>query len=120
VKVQRDSPPNTPQRQQNAEREQERENRILGSPENRRMPQPLQNHLPIPFHLDMPPGPPLPASQNDPFQIVNYGGQPLALTQRTAAAVNALPPLAPPLCHRGRAGAPVTVNIYIFFCQWPF
>lgn len=113
---QRESPPNTPERHRNAERQQERDNRILGSPENRRMPQFQQNNAPIPFNLNIPHGyvPPLPAAQDDPFQIVNYNGRPLALTQHTAAAVRALPQLAPPLRRRGRGSSSSSVSVNFF------
>ncbi|KAF6750941.1 hypothetical protein DFP72DRAFT_851193 [Ephemerocybe angulata] len=104
--IYRTSPPNTPQRQRNSEREQERARRLLGSPELRRTPsrsvleaplQPfvLQGH-PAPFP---PPNPPsAPPVLDDPFGgngapnqnqapvmvTVNDGGRHLQLTQGIA------------------------------------
>lgn len=94
---------------------QERENRILGSPEHRRTPQAQHNLPPIPFQLNIPPGyiAPLPALQHDPFQVVNHNGQALTLTQHTAMALNSLPPLIP-LRQRGRgrgASTPSTSTV---------
>lgn len=85
------------------------------------MPQAHHTGPPIPFQLNLPPGnvPPLPTSQNDPFQIVNYNGQSLALTQQTAAALNSLPPLMPPLHLHGRGvstpAASTVIFLFFFF-----
>lgn len=116
----RDSPPNTPQRHRNAEQDRERQSRELDSPDQRRIPGPIQHNAPpIPFQLNIPyaPGPLLP-SQNDPFQIVNYNGQGHALTPQTAAAVAALPPLIPRL-RQPRGGPPIPAVPPVIFFRFP-
>ncbi|KAE9403165.1 hypothetical protein BT96DRAFT_990610 [Gymnopus androsaceus JB14] len=81
--------PNTPQRHRNAERrERERDSRVLGSPENRHVPQQHNYGPPIPFQLNIPQGfVPPPHSQDDPFQIVHHNGQELHLSQGIAAQI---------------------------------
>ena len=94
----RDStPPTSPQSHRNTERERERSTRVLGSPENRRVPQQQQ-------------------FQNDHFEIVQYGGNDLDLSQGLAAQLRNLPPL-PVNPAWGRSN---TVNsmhaVSIYFC----
>ena len=85
----RSTPPTTPQRFHNAERERERQARILGSPENRHIPQHPPAPAPIPFGLPIPPAPP--SQGNDPFIAnVEYNGQNYNLTQGIAAQFAAL------------------------------
>lgn len=89
----RNSPPTTPQRQRNAAREQERQDRLLESPEIRRTPSRHHNGPPIPFllgnnnveHAQHPP-----FFQDDPFVDVDYNGQQQRLTPGIAEQVRRL------------------------------
>jgi hypothetical protein len=105
----RDStPPNTPQRERNAQRARERAGREIGSPETRRTPQPQPQVTPIPFGLYQ--GPPAQhnPSQEDPFQMVSYGENQYQLTPGIAAQLQNLPPMAPTR-GRGRPRLQVTL-----------
>ncbi|KAJ7581480.1 hypothetical protein C8J56DRAFT_848863 [Mycena floridula] len=78
-----ETPPTTPQRQRDAERQNERNSRVLNTPQHRRLPNQVS---------DIPPAPRLNRG-DDPFLDVDLNGEPLRLTQGLAAAVQALPPL---------------------------
>ncbi|KAJ3738099.1 hypothetical protein EV360DRAFT_26142, partial [Lentinula raphanica] len=88
-----ESPPHTPQRHRDAERQRERGSRTMDSPQLRRTPQSSQNNPggPIPFQIEIPQGyvPPV-HSQNDPFQIVQHNGHALHLTPGIAAQLQQL------------------------------
>ena len=94
----RSTPPNTPQRHRNTERERERNSRILDSPEQRRVPgQHLHyGHEHIPFRLNIPHHAAQPQQQqlgDDPFQMIHHNGQELQLSQGMANQVADLPPM---------------------------
>ena len=94
----RESPPNTPQCNRNAERACERDSRIMYTPQHRRLPQSSQNiPEPIPFPLNIPQRHAGPSHNfpDDPFQVVYHQGQELHLTQGIAHQVRNLPPLVP-------------------------
>lgn len=91
------TPPNTPQRARNAARQQERDQRIMNTPQHRRIPAPLLN-----------PPAPAPAPFDDPF-LVAPAMAPVALNGQVyhnlppelAAQVAALQ-RPPSPAHRGR------------------
>ena len=81
----RSSPPNTPQRHHDAERQQERESRIMNTPQHRWVPQ---------YNNPLVPGR---NNDDDPFlDDININGQQLCLSQGIWQQLAALPPLQPP------------------------
>ncbi|KAJ4470859.1 hypothetical protein J3R30DRAFT_3710822 [Lentinula aciculospora] len=72
----------------------------VGSPENRRTPQPSPHGGPIPFQLNIPQNyVPSQHSQDDLFQVINHNGQEFQLTQGIANQLRNLPPLLPTRGH---------------------
>jgi hypothetical protein len=103
----RDSPPNTPQRHRNAERERERGSREMLTPERRRTPTvhpaPVARPAPIPFALaparlasSAAPAPSVPTPVTFNNQTYHH------LNPALAAQLAALPPIPIPVRGRGR------------------
>ncbi|KAJ7590726.1 hypothetical protein C8J56DRAFT_758429, partial [Mycena floridula] len=73
-----ETPPTTPQRQRNVERQIERDNCVMNTPQHRHIPQQVpERNLTVPLH---PRG-------EDPFIDVDADGQALRLSQGIGAAV---------------------------------
>ncbi|KAJ7586912.1 hypothetical protein C8J56DRAFT_1051206 [Mycena floridula] len=66
-----ETPPTTPQRQRNVERQNERNNRVMSTPQHRRLPQPVPDIDFAPWGL----------RGEDPFMDVDANGQALRLSQ---------------------------------------
>ncbi|KAJ7592264.1 hypothetical protein C8J56DRAFT_780848 [Mycena floridula] len=79
----RETPPTTPQRQRNIEHQNERDNRVMNTPQHRQLPQPVPN-------IEITPQG---SRSEDPFMDVDADGQALRLSQGIDSAVQALPPL---------------------------
>ena len=100
---QRETPPNTPQRNRNAECTRERNSREMNSPQNWRLPHQHQNNFaPIPFNLNIPPVQQYQNIPDNPFQVVQHDGQQLYLSQGIADQLRGLPPLVPVAAGHGR------------------
>ena len=90
------TPPTSPETYRNAERERERDARILHSPENRRVPQHQFNiGDPNPIPQDHVP----PQTQHVPLEVVQYGNNNLHLSQGIAAQLRNLPPFPVVSCY---------------------
>ncbi|KAJ7572127.1 hypothetical protein C8J56DRAFT_741276, partial [Mycena floridula] len=75
-----ETPPTTPQRQRNIEHQNERDNRVMNTPQHRRLPQPVPD-------IDIAPRGP---RGEDPFMDVDADGQALRLSQGIGTAVQGL------------------------------
>jgi len=104
----RDSPPTTPQRHRNAERQRERESRQMLTPEHRRTP--IAHPAAIPFALaparltsSAAPAPSVPSASASASAPVTFNNQTYHhLTPSLAAQLAALPPMPTPVRGRGR------------------
>ena len=96
----RATPPNTPQRHRNEERQRQRDARQILTPEHHRIPNPSAAAPPIPFAL-APARLPAPA----PAPAVFNGRTYQHLDPALAAQLAALPPMPNPVHPRGRMAA---------------
>jgi hypothetical protein len=116
----RETPPNTPQRHRNAERERERRSRVMDSPEHRRRPGHSaaalnQNDDDDPFTDTTPSNAPLHlyghhVTPNSFMDVDHDGLTSLRLTQGIGAQVAALPQLQPLRLRRRHGTANTTAN----------